>query len=141
MKKYNSLNEYLTTRRGLKDLCTIYGNTCLPLTTCIDDLKRRSFWVGGKLYVATDDDMLQTLREMAYGDMVDLAPAPLDLAQYTYDEDGTLPASGCRMQEAYAIVEEPCGPGFRYIGFATPKDFATPKEYEQYKREHPLCYG
>ena len=134
-QNFNSFNDYISSRQGLSDLHTIYGNTCLPLTTCLDDMRKRVFWMGGKLCVATDDDMLQTLREMAYGDLVDQAPVPLDLSQYTYDEDGTLPARGCRMQEAYAIVEEPCGAGFRYVGLA------TPEEYEQYKREHPLCYG
>ena len=37
--------------------------------------------------------------------------------------------------EPYAIVEEPCGAGFRYVGLA------TPEEYEKYMREHPLAYG
>ena len=37
--------------------------------------------------------------------------------------------------EPYAIVEEPCGAGFRYVGLA------TREEYEKYKRENPCCYG
>lgn len=136
--RFESFEEYIKSNRGLKDLHTIYGNCCLPVMTCIDDLRNhRCFWIGGRIVVATDDGMLQELRERAYGDLADQAPMPLDLSKYTYDEDGTLPASEsyCPFQEAYAIVEEPCGAGFRYVGLR------TREEYERYKRENPCCYG
>lgn len=135
-RTYKSFEEYIKTSKGLNDLHTIYGKCCLPLTTCIEDLRTcRCFWMGEHLIVATDDDMLQTLREMAYGDMEHLAPKPLDLSRYTYDEDGTLPSSDSRrdLQEPYAIAEEPCGAGFRYVGLATRED------YEKYKRENPCA--
>ena len=36
--------------------------------------------------------------------------------------------------EPYAIVEVPCGAGFRYVGLA------TKEEYEKFKEENPTCY-
>jgi len=133
---YSNFNDFISSRYGLENLHAIYGNTCLPLVTCVNDMRKRVFWIGGKLVIAKDDDMLQTLREMAYAENEPHIPRPLDLSKYTYDEDGTLPASAHEEErEPYAIVEEPCGAGFRYVGLA------TREEYEEYKRQNPCCYG
>ena len=84
---YSNFNDFISSRYGLENLHAIYGNTCLPLVTCVNDMRKRVFWIGGKLVIAKDDDMLQTLREMAYAENEPHIPRPLDLSKYTYDEE------------------------------------------------------
>ncbi len=139
IRYYESFDEYIKSKDGLNDLHTIYGKCCLPLLECIEDLKLRCIWIEEQksFLVITDNWKLNVARTMVFGNKASQMPKPLDLSKYTYDQDGTLPASEsyCPFNEPYAIVEEPCGAGFRYVGLA------TREEYEKYKRENPCCYG
>ena len=139
IRYYESFDEYIKSKDGLNDLHAIYGKCCLPVLACIDDLKLRCVWIEKhkSFCVFTNNWALNAARVAVFGNQSSRMQMPLDLSKYSYDEDGTLPASDifCNLKEPFAIVEEPCGAGFRYVGLA------TREEYEKYKRENPCCYG
>lgn len=58
---------YISSRRGLEDLCETYGRTDKTEEEALNDFPSRIFWSGGHMIVCTDDDMLETCREMMYG--------------------------------------------------------------------------
>ncbi len=61
-----TFKDYISSRRGLSDLCETYGKSGKTVEEAVKDMPNRIFWMGGEMIVATDDSLMEELYDMMY---------------------------------------------------------------------------
>lgn len=61
-----TFKNYISSRRGLCDLCETYGKSNKTVEEAVNDMPNRMFWMGGNMIVATDDSLLEEIYDMMY---------------------------------------------------------------------------